>query len=251
MYIIFQYSEGPSIGYIKNRQEAEEYTKLTNTYFEELKEIQRYQWPEKITFIQAVLTANKSNINIPLYSFNEIEILDTQINMYNEELFYSQYIVRKNYFNCSKDEAEKDFRAIIEDEKNGFTVVKNINKWEHVIKKSELQNLIKKDIDGEECWSTAQEWKDKENSKGIVSGLYTSGGYIATGNTLNISAPPNGYTGYRIYNTYTNPSTSDAGFFRPWPTFQPIGTVVSDPTTNTNNEFVTVQLSPGIINTNT
>lgn len=246
MYIIFQYSEGPSIGYIKNRQEAEEYTKLTNTYFEELKEIQRYQWPEKVKFIQATFTVNTNNTNIPLYSFDEVEILDTQINMYNEELLNSQYIVRKNYFNCSKDEAEKDFRAIVEDEKNGFTVVKNIHKWAYVVKKSELQNLVKKDIGGEECWGTAQEWKDKENQK-TTSGIWTSGGYgfVSMPYTIN-RRPADLYYGNRNNNVYVD--TEARNEILSWPTNQPIGTILSGPT---NDQYVTIQLSPGMTNTNT
>lgn len=260
MYIIFKYSEGPSIGYISNKEEAEEYAKLTNCYIEELQEIKRSDWPEKVKFIQAIFRANTQNADVPLYDFNEIDVLDSEINMYNDELFYSHYMVRKHYFNCSKDEAEKDFRAIIEDPHNGYTIVKNIHKWGYVAKKSELQSLVKKDVDGVECWAKLEEWAEKEKPKSTTTGLFTSGGYITTGNTLSIGAPT---TNYRVYNTYTNATSADTGWFRPrdiyintearneiinWPAAQPIGTVISAPT---NNEYVTVQLTPGTTNTNT
>lgn len=243
MYIIFKYSEGPSIGFIRNKEEAEEYAKLTNCYIEELKEIKRSDWPEQVTFISASLSFLNYHNNTPIFTFNEITVLDTEINMYKDELFYSKYHVTKNYFNMTKDEAEKEFRKTIEDE--GFLIVKDINKSNCITKKSELENLVKKDVDGEECWAKLEQWAEKEKPKATTSGLFTSGGYAFTSTPYTVNRQPFellgardryvnqvnaetwntivfGGTANRNNNVYINPETRTE--ILSWPTAQPIGT---------------------------
>lgn len=240
MYAIYKYDE--IIGYINDEDEAKEYAKLTRTEIVKIKEIKKNDWPEQITFICASFGYQNYHNNTPVFSFNEITVLDTEINMYKDELFYSKYHVTKNYFNITKDEAEKEFRKTIEDE--GFVIVKDINKSNCVTKKIELENLVKKDVDGEECWAKLEEWAEKEKPK--TAGLWTSGGYVLNSTPYTINRQPFELLGTRNSNIYVD--TEARTEVLSWPTAQPIGTAQSAPT---NDGYVTVQLDPRITNTNT